>query len=344
MSRDDSLADLARRFRTGDLNQADAATSLGIDRTTIAKVLAGTYRAGTADTIAARLLEWAAVQQAEESVATSAAHRPRPSKVHHLAGAGASAAVVADEQVPAIGTTAPWGGAYCTRGQRLMWALLEAVRGDRELGILVAPSGSGKSYVLDRWAELHPEVRVHRPLLGVTRSAQLRQICRLLGVPSSGSNDDRIDRMLDEARRRARGDAPMVLVVDEADLIVVGRYAGDVVQRLEIYRQLSEAGAAVCLVGLPALLSAVVTGGETYVFSRIGFARSIEPASTAELAAYWRARTGPWPQAQAKAALVAESAARYGLLRYCDKLTRRLASIGDDLAAAESLLFRGEQP
>jgi len=246
--------------------------------------------------------------------------------------------------VPAIGGTAPWGGAYATQGQRLMWAVLEAIRAERELGILVAPSGAGKSHVLDRWAEAHPEVRVHRPLYGVTRSAQLRQLCRLVGVPTGGANDDRIGRLLDEASRRGVTGTPLVLVVDEADLVVAGRYAHDVVQRLEIYRQLSEAGAAVCLLGLPALLRAVVSAGETYVFSRIGISRSIAPPTTEELAAYWRLRARDYPRAAAKAALVAESAARYGLCRYCDKLARRLAAVGDDLAAAESLLFRGEQP
>lgn len=235
---------------------------------------------------------------------------------------------------PSLG--APWGGAYCTDGQRLMWAMLRAIHEDRELGVLVSLSGTGKSHLIDRFGEQYPGTLIYRPLRGISQSGIMEDLCRLFGLPYSGSNDTRRRRLLD-------GCAGRTLIVDEADLLIAGRYATQAVDRLEIYRQLQERGCAVALVGLPALLHTILRGGETYVFSRIGYARQAPVPTDTELAAYWRAQISGYPQAHAKAGLVAIGAGKHGYLRYLDKLARRTRDQGGDVAAAETLLFRGEQ-
>lgn len=287
----------------------------------------------------------AAIPQAQPSGSVvslpgAAAERPGIQAVPgHIPGSasgrpGIQAAARLPEPPPSL--SAPWGGAYCTQGQRLMWASLRATIEDRELCLLVALSGAGKTYLIDRYRESYPETLVYRPLRGISQSGLLEDLCRLFGVPYGGSNDTRRRRLLESAQGRA-------LIIDEADLLVVGRYARMAVDRLEIYRQLQERGAAVALVGLPALLHTIVTGGETYVFSRIGYARTASPPSTDELATYWRAQMAGYPQAAAKAGTVSLRAARHGHLRYLDKLARRTRALDGDVAAAETLLFRGEQ-
>ncbi len=236
---------------------------------------------------------------------------------------GRGAAVVAlapaprpPEAPPSL--AAPWGGAYCTDGQRLMWGVLRAIAADRELGLVVSLSGTGKSYCIDRFAETYPGTLVYRPLRGISQSGILEDLCRLFGVPYSGSNDTRRRRLLD-------GGAGRTLLIDEADLLVAGRYVSQAVDRLEIYRQLQERGCAVALVGLPALL------------------HTVAPPSETELAAYWRAQIAGYPQAHARAGLVALAAAKHGYLRYLDKLARRTRDTDGDVGAAETLLFRGDQ-
>lgn len=233
------------------------------------------------------------------------------------------------------GLSAPWGGSYCTDGQRVMWGVLRAIAEDRELGLVCSLSGTGKSYVIDRFAEQYPGTLVYRPLRGISQSGVMEDLCRLFGLPYSGSNDTRRRRLLD-------GCAGRTLLVDEADLLVAGRYATQAVDRLEVYRQLQERGCAVALVGLPTLLATVTRGGETYVFSRIGYARSPAAPTEAELATYWRAQIAGYPQAHARAGLVALSAGKHGYLRYLDKLAKRTRATNGDVAAAETLLFRGE--
>lgn len=326
-SLDDRITPAAIRsaLRKAGLTQGDIARSTGLSASTVSRICAGTYTAA----------DGAAVAQVRDML-----NRSNGVKSGHTHGESASPAVLSlaaarlPEQTP--GLLAPWGGAYCTDGQRLMWAVLRATVEDQELCLLTALSGCGKTYLIERYREAYPETLVYRPLRGISQSGLLEDLCRLFGVPYSGSNDTRRRRLLDAAKGR-------VLVIDEADLLVVGRYARQAVDRLEIYRQLQERGAAVALVGLPGLVQTIVTGGETYVFSRIGYARTAAPPSQDELATYWRAQMAGYPQAGARAGQVALSAARHGHLRYLDKLARRTRAFDGDVASAETLLFRGEQ-
>jgi len=305
-----------------------------LSRTTVSRVCDGQ---NPGDASRAQVLD--CINAALRAKSETATPRPEPAPTPK-AGGSARAAVLSlasarlPEQTP--GLLAPWGGAYCTEGQRLLWAVLRATQKDRELSLLCALSGAGKSYLIDRYQDAYPETLVYRPLRGISQSGLLEDLCRLFGVPYSGSNDTRRRRLLESAAGR-------FLIIDEADLLVAGRYARQTVDRLEIYRQLQERGAGVALVGLPALIQTVVTGGETYVFSRVGYARTGAPPSQDELATYWKAQMAGYPQAAARAGAVALSAARHGHLRYLDKLARRCRDLEGDVAAAETLLFRGEQ-
>ena len=326
-----SAVHLRAGIKRAGISQGQIARLTGLSPTTVSRIFGGTYQADD-DT---------AVQSVRAAVDEALARKGLPALGSAEASAAAAPGPVVAlasarpvEAAPSL--SAPWGGAYCTQGQRLLWAALRATEEDRELAILTALSGTGKSYCVDRYRESHPGTLVYRPLRGISQSGLLEDLCRLFGVPYSGSNDTRRRRLLEAAAGR-------YLIIDEADLLVVGRYARQAVDRLEIYRQLQERGCAVALVGLPALLHTVLSGGETYVFSRIGYARTASPPSTEELSAYWRAQMAGYPAALAKAGTVALSAARHGHLRYLDKLARRAQAMDGDVSAAETLLFRGER-
>lgn len=308
------------------ISQGDVARETGLHRTTISRICKDQYQAADGAAKAALLGHL-------ERRLNDAQAQEGQAKVRSLRSVDTATAPKLPDSPPSLST--PWGGPYCTQGQRLMWAVLQATREDRELTLLTALSGCGKSYLIDRYQEQHPHTLIYRPLRGISQSGLLEDLCRLFGVAYSGSNDTRRRRLLEAAQGR-------FLIVDEADLLVAGRYAHQAVERLELYRQLQERGAAVALVGLPALVQTVVTGGETYVFSRIGYARQGPAPTQEELAAYWRAQMAGYPQAAAQAGAVALSAARHGHLRYLDKLARRTRALDGDVQAASTLLFRGE--
>lgn len=320
------------------LSQGQIARETGLTTSTVSRICRGQYASDAGDA-ARRVEQVITAAMANHPVSREATDPAKGVGMGAAAGSGGETPVVrlAAARLPeaAPSLAAPWGGAYCTDGQRLMWGVLRAIVEDRELGLLTSLSGTGKSYVVDRFAEQYPGTLVYRPLRGISQSGVMEDLCRLFGVPYSGSNDTRRRRLLEAAHGRN-------LLIDEADLLVAGRYATQAVDRLEIYRQLQERGCAVALVGLPALLHTVQRGGETYVFSRIGYARAPAAPSETELATYWRAQVAGYPSALNRAGLVAMSAGKHGFLRYLDKLARRTHQTGGDVAAAETLLFRGD--
>lgn len=333
--------DFRAAMERSGVTQADIVRETGLDATTVSRICRGLY---TADTDAVEMVVGMidrtlgacglAPMLGDAPIQKVSVVRLATAQASASGGAPNAGTVPIPDAVP--GLLAPWGGAWCTGGQRLLWSALRATLQDRELGVLAALPGTGKTYLIARYRESYPQTLVYRPLRGISQSGLLEDLCRLFSAPYSGSNDTRRRRLLDAAQGHD-------LIIDEADLLVSGRYARAAVDRLEIYRQLQERGTAVVLVGLPALFRAIVGGGETYVFSRIGYARTCAPPSSDELAVYWRARMAGYPQAAAKAGLVALSAARHGHLRYLDKLARRARALNGDVAAAETLLFRGEQ-
>jgi DNA transposition AAA+ family ATPase len=341
-----SGSEIRDALRRAGLTQGAIARATGLSPTTVSRVCAGAYDAdGDARAAVFEAINFGLKSRGEALLLdVSPASTTTPTPTLPLAGGGqgggrgpAPILNLAAARLPDVvpGMMSPWGGAFCTAGQRVLWAMLKATAEDRELCLLAAQSGCGKTYLIERFRERYPETLVFRPLRGISQSGILEDLCRLFGVPYSGANDSRRRRLLEAAKGRS-------LVVDEADLLVAGRYARQAVDRLEIYRQLQERGCAVALVGLPALIQTVVTGGETYVFSRIGYAGIGQPPTPEELAAYWRAQMAGYPQAVAKAGQVALSAARHGHLRYLDKLAKRTRVLDGDVAGAESFLFRGE--
>lgn len=235
----------------------------------------------------------------------------------------------------AVAETAPAVSGRYSRGQLLFTAMLEATAEDREFTVLVGPSGAGKTHCVRLFAAEHPEVLVMQAQQRMSVGDLLNGLCKLFDCPLTGTNYQRLDRVLAACQGQ-------FLIVDEADLFVYDRTNGQIIRFLDIFRQLHDRGCTVVLVGLPLLFEGIVRSGETYVYRRIGYFRKIGAPSLDELADFWRALTAGLPEAHAKAGLVAHQAQRFGLYGYLEKLAGRLKKMDGDVEAAISFLFRPE--
>lgn len=222
-----------------------------------------------------------------------------------------------------------------SRGQQLFQAMLEATAEDREFTVLVGPSGAGKTHCVRLFADKWPEVIVMQAQQRMSVGDLLNGLCKLFDCAATGTNYQRLDRVLLACQGR-------FLIVDEADLFVYDRSNGQIIRFLDIFRQLHDRGCTVVLVGLPLLFDGIIRSGETYVYRRIGYFRKIGPPTQEELADFWRALTPGMPDAHAKAGLVAHQAQRFGLYGYLQKLAGRLKKMDGDVEAAISFLFRPE--
>lgn len=222
-----------------------------------------------------------------------------------------------------------------SRGQLLFQAMLEATAEDREFTVLVGPSGAGKTHCVRLFAEDNPDTLVMQAQQRMSVGDLLNALCKLFDCPLTGTNYQRLDRVLVACQGR-------FLIVDEADLFVYDRTNGQIIRFLDIFRQLHDRGCTVVLVGLPLLFDGIVRSGETYVYRRIGYFRKIGAPTLDELADFWRALTPGQPDAHAKAGLVAHQAQRFGLYGYLQKLAGRLKKLDGDVEAAVSFLFRPE--
>lgn len=227
------------------------------------------------------------------------------------------------------------GEVFTTTGQQLLASVLEAAIEDAEWVIVDGPSGLGKSYSLNTFQARHPDAILMKAKYGQSVGAVLESLCRAFEVPVSGTNETRQNRILEAAAGR-------VLVVDEADLLASGAMGDRVLRVLELFREIYEAGAAVILAGLPELPRKLAQNGETYVFRRIGYFRSIQAPSPEELARFFIHSLPDVPLAHAKAGLAASQARKNGLFGYLAKLAKRTRLLDGDVEAAMSLLFRPE--
>lgn len=230
---------------------------------------------------------------------------------------------------------ADYDGPFITVGQKLMSAVLQAAVDDLEWLIVDGATGMGKSHCLKAFHAAHPDAIRIKAHYGQSVGAVLEALCRAMKLPVSGSLETRQARILAAAQGKK-------IVVDEADLLVVGKMGDRVMRVMELFREIYEAGAVVILVGLPVLSEQLAKSGETYMFSRIGYFRSIKPPTDEEMTEFFIRHAADMPHLHDKAALAASRARRFGLFRYLDKLIKRTRLLDGNLEQAMTLLYRPE--
>jgi DNA transposition AAA+ family ATPase len=215
-----------------------------------------------------------------------------------------------------------------TPGQRRAMALLDLLRKKRKFGLVVGASGIGKTRMLTEYQRKWPEVEVYRVRQGQSMGGLLGGLCRLWGLPHTGSNDTKLDRLIEAAPGR-------FLAVDEADNISRARHGHQVLRMIEVFRYLYDAGAGVVLVGLPSIYTDICQAGETYVFSRIRYLNTLTPPDRALLTAYWQSVFG---DANGATEGIIGNAVRAGYFRYLNELADAAREFGD-LEAAQAMAF-----
>lgn len=215
---------------------------------------------------------------------------------------------------------------FTTEGQQQIQIVLEAAAEDRELALIVAPSGSGKTFVAERFAAGRNDALYLKLWSNPSQGGLLRALCLLVGVAVSGNNDLKLERL------RAAADGRF-LILDEADLLIDPKRADRFLARIEIARELKEAGHGVALLGLPDLQTELQRNAASYVYSRIGYHAAPKPPSADDYYRYCDA-CGLTEKKD-----LAKLAAGRGGFRYLDKIARLAPRVGE--AAAMQLVFRG---
>ena len=228
---------------------------------------------------------------------------------------------------------APTGAApFTTDGQQQMALVLEAAAEDREFALIVAPSGAGKTYVAERFAAGRDDTLHLKCWANPSQGGLLRALCLLTGCGVSGNNDLKLERL------RALGaelafTGPRFLILDEADLFIDPKRSDRFLARIEIARELKEAGFGVALLGLPELQVELQRNAASYVYSRIGYHAAPKPPTAEDYYRYCD-RHGLKRKKE-----LAQLAAGRGGFRYLDKVARLAPRVGED--AAIGLVFRG---
>ncbi len=223
-----------------------------------------------------------------------------------------------------------------TPGQKQGWTILELARRNKNMAVVLGQSGTGKTTLMRHYTKTHADATVLTARMGQTPADLTRAVCWLWNIGASGTNTERMERILTKAPGQ-------FLIVDEADLLMEGRQQKHVIRLVELFRLIYEAGAGVVLLGLPSLYDNLVRAGETYVFSRIAYMRKAPPPDKAFMERVWRRLVADYPQALEMSGPVVEDANRRGYFRYLEMLAEILAVTEGDMEAALGLAFRPEQ-
>lgn len=219
---------------------------------------------------------------------------------------------------------------FTTEGQEQIGVILDFAAEDREFALIVAPSGAGKSFVAHRFSEGRDDVLYLKMWANPSQGGLLRALCLLTGVAVSGNNDLKLERLRAQA---AVTTAPRLLILDESDLLIDPKRADRFLARVEIARELKEAGFGIALIGLPELQTELHRNAASYIYSRIGYHAAITPPSADDYYRYCDVRGLTQKKELAKLA------AGRGGFRYLDKIARLAPRVGE--AAAMQLVFRG---
>lgn len=164
---------------------------------------------------------------------------------------------------------------------------LQAVKGlcalcqaDGEIGVITGPPGSGKTKALEEFCSLEPFTAYIRADVTMSGRELVKELGDKLGVVMEGSQRNKVKQII----RRLK-DSPVLVIVDEADLLV----SRDSVKKLEILRTIwDEAQCGMILAGLPRLASFLVKGpggneNLSQFYSRVRRAYAMKGVSRSEI-------------------------------------------------------------
>jgi DNA transposition AAA+ family ATPase len=216
---------------------------------------------------------------------------------------------------------------FLTEAQRRMLSVLEATYEDREFALIVGPSGIGKTYIVEKFAEEHEGVVIYKVAKAMSLGDLLRELCKVLKLPEWGTNYQKFSRIKETLKGKK------MLIVDEADLLA-DESPNKFLRKIEIFRELANV-CAVVLVGLPELDEAIYANVKSYIYSRMGYYAYLKEPEPQELIKYCELK-GIKNIRQVVGASIGR-----GYFRYIDKVAKRAKKIGEELAL--SIMYAGRR-
>jgi len=216
---------------------------------------------------------------------------------------------------------------FLTGAQRRMLSVLEATYEDREFALIVGPSGIGKTYMVEKFAEEHEGVVIYKVVKTMALGDLLRELCRVLKLPEWGTNYQKFSRIKEALKGKK------MLIVDEADLLA-DESPNRFLRKIEIFRELANV-CAVVLVGLPELDEAIYANVKSYIYSRMGYYAYLKEPEPQELIKYCELK------GIRNIRQVAGASIGRGYFRYIDKVAKRAKKIGEELAL--SIMYAGKR-
>ncbi|MEW5804334.1 MAG: AAA family ATPase [bacterium] len=169
---------------------------------------------------------------------------------------------------------------FITRAQQTIAAIFDLCAEDKELGVIVGPSGLGKTYTARTYAETHDQVFIYTPTELSTPTGVLRGLSQMLKLSTVSDLQRTLRDIQDTLSRSCR-----LLIVDEADVLCRSSNWEATKQKFAIFRQIMEAGIGVCLIGIFPLEDAI-NQMPGYFQNRIGYYRKFKALSKEDLNRY----------------------------------------------------------
>lgn len=225
--------------------------------------------------------------------------------------------------------TKPW----LSSGEELIEGILNLTYYNRGFSAIVGPSGLGKTFTAQYFAEGRPDVAYTRCNDGMSMGDTVQLVLDITGNKGYGTKTQKMKTAIRSLRERKI----RMILVDEADLLVTERgNKPAILKKISVFREVKEAGIGVAMIGLESFDDTLREVGETYVTSRIDYFRRVTTPRSEELA-YYLAGQG-WDPGLPESKRAISMAPSSGLFRFLEKLTQAATFVGS-LTEALNMIY-----
>ncbi len=230
--------------------------------------------------------------------------------------------------------TKPWLSA----GEELIEGILNLTYFNRGFSAIVGPSGLGKTFTAQYFADGHSDVAYTRCSDGMSMGDTVQLVLDAAGNKGYGTKTQKMKTAIRSLRERKI----RMILVDEADLLVTERgNKPAILKKISVFREVKEAGIGVAMIGLVSFDDTLREVGETYVTSRIDYFRRVTNPRSDELA-YYLAGQG-WDPELPESKRAISMAPSSGLFRFLEKLTQAATFVGSLTEALNMIYAPGGQ-
>lgn len=223
---------------------------------------------------------------------------------------------------------------FLTLKQRVFMKGLEFSYEDSELLAICGPSGIGKSFTAEKFANDHAGVVYFKIKEGFGWKNTLSELAALFARNEHGTASD----MMKSIVAAVKTSGCKMLIIDEIEHIFGETRRSSFLKRVAFFREIQEAcGVGVALIGLDVLESELRFAAKSYITNRIDCLLKGEAVDSKEMRVFWE-NVLDMPYSNNLEA-VFEKAKNHGNLRILKKLARRAAAMDGNIDAALNFIF-----